>query len=482
MCIDRERHEKLEQLRREGHDAFPTVHLPTRVLAADVRATHDGGSLAPGEHGAWSYTVAGRIVRRRKHRHAMFLDLRDESAVVELCLKRERLDDASCAQLHRADIGDIVSAEGCVYVTDNHEVTLSITSARLLAKALRSPPARHPRSTKGDRRTLELLANESTRAIFKARSTLVHACRDWLARERFVEVEGPLLQQDVDTDDATAPVLTFAARTDRRVALRSSSRSCLRRCLVGGFERVYELTRTIAADRSSRLQAPERSLLTWAVAYADHVEMAGQAEQLILHAAGPLAPYLHATSHGQDIDLAAPWRKMTVREGITRCCELDILTADGSALAQHLASNDDEPDGWDSLVERLYRRFVEPTLIEPTIVFDFPLAGQVHTHRHPDDPRLASDFRIVLGGVEVARGDSELNDPREQRRRLDAVASAAASLGNAATPLEADVHILEYGLCPAASAQIQLDRLLMLLSGANSVREVLPFPFSIGRH
>jgi lysyl-tRNA synthetase class 2 len=220
--IDRERHRKLRQLRLQGAQPYPRANLPSRSLAADLYAAHDPAVMACGEHEGLEYTVAGRLAARRKHRHATFLDLTDASGVIELCIKRERLDESRATQLRGADIGDIVCAQGTIYVTDNHRLTLSVTRAELLAKALRSPPVRtgapHVGAARHRQRELDLLASEPTRALFQARSVLTAALRGWMDDNGFIEVQVP--------------------------ALRSSSRSFLRRCLVGGLERVYVLGRS----------------------------------------------------------------------------------------------------------------------------------------------------------------------------------------------------------------------------------------------
>jgi len=475
--IDRERHRKLRNLRLAGCEPFPVVHLPRRLLTAEVCALHDPRQLAPGEHSRWRYTVAGRLVGRRKHRHAMFLDLRDESGTIELCVRPDVLEGVKCVQLRGADMGDIVCAEGTVYVTDNHELTLSVTSSRLLAKALRSPPARHPEAMSGNRRTLDLLANERTRRIFKARSTITGAMRGWMSSHAFIEVEGPILQPAADGTDARSLAATPSEHPSWTATLRSSSRSYLRRCLLGGLEKVYELGSCFTADRRSRVQAHELTLLEWAAAYCDYTEAAGQAEQLILHAAASIAPRLQLQWRDSSIDLHGPWRTMTVREGIEERCGLDVLTADTCVLArQSRAREGAEDDSWGALVNALYEDLVEPTLIQPTVVYDFPLAGQELARRHPIDHRLASSFRVIIGGIEVARGVGELNDPHEQLERLAARSSASASGRGTPAPPDHELLLLEYGLCPAASARLHVDRLLMLLSESSSVHEVIPFP------
>jgi len=454
--VDRERHHKLQQLRLGGRELFPDVHLRSRSLAATIYASHDPRTLDTGEHRSWRYVVAGRLVARRKHRHATFFDLRDQSGVIELCARRSQPDHLECSQLLNADIGDIVTAEGTVYVTDNHKLALSVLTSRLLTKALRSPPARTNSATRTDTRSrpgeLDLLANEQARKLFKTRSAITESIRAWMQQNLFIEVEGP------------------------------SSRLYLRRCLLSGLERVYELGRCLGSVHSSQWNGRDATMLEWSTAYIDYMEAARQAEGLILHAAASIAPEMRVLWHDNSIDLRSPWRTVTVREGIREQCGLDILTADLSAIARHLPSATCAANAnWASQVNELYRRLLEPKLIQPTIVYDFPLDGRVLVKRHPAHDELAGDFRVVIGGIEVASGESELNDPQElwtrsSAREGSASGDAPEENGPPSAFPEEEVRLLEYGLCPAASARLQVDRLIMLLTGSDSVRDVVPVP------
>jgi lysyl-tRNA synthetase, class II len=451
--IDRERHRKLRQLRLQGAEPYPQANLPARSLAADLYAAHDPAAMACGEHEGLKYTVAGRLVARRKHQHATFLDVIDASGVVELCIKRERLSDPRCKQLRGADLGDIVCAEGTVYVTDNHRLTLAVTRARLLAKALRLPPVRagaqHVAAARHRQRELDLLASERTRALFRARSALTAATRGWMEDNGFIEVQAP--------------------------ALRSSSRSFLRRCLVGGLERVYVLGGCLGGARNGQLDGPEHTMLEWSAAYVDSLSAARHAEALIVHAAARVAPEMRASWRGNSVELGGPWHTTTVRDCILERCGLDVHEADASELARLLAPETAGETGtWGSYVDALYAKLVQPTLIQPTVVLDLPLHGHSLAKRHPRYDRLAASFRVVVAGVEVCSGEEELNDPGEQGARLNAGDDIRGDGDVAAAPDE-EVRLLEYGLCPAASASLRIDRLLMLLTGSESAREVIPF-------
>ena len=479
--VDRERHHKLRQLRLQGREPFPDVHLPSRSPAAAVLAAHDPRLLDPGEHRTWRYVVAGRLIARRKHRHAVFLDLRDQSGVIELCVKRDRLDDVRCAPLLSADIGDIVAAEGHIYVTDNHKLTLAILASRLLTKALRSPPARTNGAAgtapKYRQRELDLLANERTQLLFEARSSVTATLREYMAQGSFIEVEGPPAQP-LPIEAPPAPV--DPGGNGREISLRASARTHLRRCLLGGLERVYELGKHARDDRASQRHAPELTMLDWSAAYIDYKEAARQAEEVIRYAAAACTPEMQALWHGHAIDLRGPWQATTVQQTILELCGIDIFAADAAALARQLPSGAHAgEDSWGELVNEIYTTLVQPTLIQPTVVHDHPLIDRSLVKRHPVHDQLACSFHVVIGGCEVAAGESELNDPYEHWERLTAQAKSSPVRNGAMSAYrDREVRLLEYGLCPAASARLQVDRLIMLLTGSDTVHDVVPFPLA----
>jgi lysyl-tRNA synthetase class 2 len=466
--IDRERHQKMRQLRLRGEEPFPDARVPTRSLAAEIHAEHDPRALEVGEHPQWRYTVAGRLMARRKHRHATFYDLRDQSGVVELCVRRDTPDKARCSPLVGADLGDILTAEGALYVTDNHALTISVASSRLVAKALRLPPgggARAGSEPRDHQKDLSLLASEPARRRVEDRSVAAMAIRTWMAERSFVETIGP-------TIDALA-ARPLAARSDACTPMgssRFSPRLNFRRCLLGGLERVYVLD-----DRSEGYADGATTLLDWAGAYFDYGDAARQVEEIIQRVAMAIAPDRFARGAGMVADLTRPWQTVTLRESIATRCGLDVLSADAAALAS-LAPPQADPTthSWGSLVNGIYATRVEPELMRPTIVRDFPLVDQTFARKHPECDKLACNFVAVIGGVAVAGGDSELNDPHEQRARLVAEDAAASVHGDRdAAHRDREVRLLEYGLCPAAYATIDVDRLLSVLTGESSRRSTL---------
>lgn len=476
--IDRERHHKLERLCMQGNDPFPDVRLTSRSLASEIRASHDPHEMGPGEQRACRYLVAGRLLARRKHRHAVFLDLRDRSGIIELCVRRDQLDREQHSQLLGSDIGDIVSAEGWIYVTDNHTLTLLVTSSQLLSKALRAPPdsdrhrnlqiePRHPQ------RELDLLASQQARMLVEVRSTVNEAIRRWMRRHEFIELEVPVLQRP----RVASPGLTNREETIRGLVLRTASRQYLRRCLLGGLERVYDLGKRFPAGCSKQCGCLELTMLEWSTAYVDYTEAAHQCEQMIAHIAATLTADTQMGGGGATVDLGVPWRATTVRDAILERCGLDVLASTPSELAQFLPRVSCTDGDWGVLVCELFSRCVEPGLVQPTLVYDFPLVGRELVKRHPTHGQLASDFRAIVGGLVLAEGNGELNDPREAWVRTRGLAHSHEGTVQATTA-EYDVDLLEYGLCPAASVELHVDRLLMLLTASENLRNVIPFPLT----
>jgi lysyl-tRNA synthetase class 2 len=479
--IDRERHHKLQLLCMQGSDPFPDVRLTSRSLASEIHTSHDPHELGPGEQRAFRYLVAGRLLARRKHRHAVFLDLMDRSGIIELCVRRDQLDDEQHSQLTGLDIGDIVSAEGWIYVTDNHTLTLLVTSSQLLAKALRSPPAgaRHRNMRTEPRHhqhELDVLANQQARMLLEVRATVNEAIRGWMRRHQFVELEGPVLQRP----RAVPPVLTDREAAIRGLVLRTSSRQYLRRCLLGGLERVYDLGKRFPSGCSKECGGPELTMLEWSTAYVDYREAAHQCEELIAHTAATLTADTQMRWGGPTVALGLPWRTTTVRDAILERCGLDVLTTTPSALAQRLPRVSGTDGDWGIWVCELFTRCVEPWLVQPTLVYDFPLAGRELVKRHPTHEQLASDFRAIVGGLVLAEGNGELNDPREAWVRTRGLAESREGTVPS-TSGECELDLLEYGLCPAASVELHVDRLLMLLTASETVRDVIPFPSTARR-
>lgn len=476
-----ERLAKANRLRSEGIEPYPHIAHDQRTEIAVVLASHDPASLDAGEHPEHSYRLAGRVISRRGHGKTSFIDLRDASGQIQLALRRDSLGESGYERALDLDVGDIVEAQGPIYVTQRGQLALAAHSCTLLTKALRPPPAKyHGLGDTGTRyryRELDLLANESTRQLFLTRSRTIEALRAFLAEQGFTEVETPVLQALAGGASAR-PFLTHHNALDQEMSLRISVELYLNRCLIGGLENVYDLGKCFRNEGISYRHSPEFTMLEWLQSYADHTDVASFTEEMVAYVAQRVLGTTTIERGGEQIDLSAPWRATTMQAEIQRVTGVDFLAADRAQLATLLEDRVHPDATWAQLVQSVYSKLVEPTLNQPTMVYDFPLDSFPITKAHAEDPRVAEHFDAVIGGIELVSGDSEVTDPVEQWERFVAQRKERrAEDDDAPHPHDEEyVRALEYGLAPSASGGMGVDRLLMLLTGAETLREVATFP------
>jgi lysyl-tRNA synthetase, class II len=474
-----DRREKLDRLRERGIDPFPH-EFTGREDIAEVRVAHEG--LAPGIETQSAHRVAGRIVARRGHGKAAFLDLRDGSGEIQLHAREDLLGSEAFELLVHLDLGDIVGVEGTAIATrSGGELTLALTHWRLLAKSLRPPPGKfhglEDTETRYRRRELDLLANEESRRLFTVRTRTVSEVRRWLDEHGYLEVETPVLQP-LYGGALARPFVTHHNALDRDLYLRIATELYLKRLIVGGIDRVYELGKDFRNEGVSNKHNPEFTMLEWYEAYADYEKTAHDLEHLI---AAVVERVMGTTSvpRGEGaIDFAAPWRRVTLRDVIRERTGIDIAEhPTREALAEAMDSRPDPTEGWGKLIDGLLSKEVEPHLIEPTFVFDYPLALSPFAKAHRCEDGLVERWEAFAGGVEIANSFSELNDPDEQRRRFEQQAAELQRGDEEAQPYdEAFVEALEQGMPPTGGVGLGIDRLVMVMTGARSLREVLLFP------
>jgi lysyl-tRNA synthetase, class II len=473
-----ERRQKLERLRAAGREPFPH-EFAGRVAIAAIHDAHD--DLAAGEETDDAYRVAGRIGARRGHGKAAFIDLVDASGRVQLHSRADVLGTDAHQLLTELDLGDIIGVDGIAFKTKRGELSLRVTGWELLAKSLRPPPDKfhglEDIELRYRHRELDLMANPEARELFLKRAASVSAAREWLDAEGFVEVETPVLQP-LYGGALARPFTTHHNALDRDLYLRIATELYLKRCIVGGIERVYELGKDFRNEGISHKHNPEFTMLEWYEAYADYGDTAGRLEQLVAHVAERVLGTTTIERDGTEIDLAPPWRRMTLRDVIRERTGIDILEHPSrEQLAAAIGSVPDEAEGWGKLVDGLLSREIEPHLTQPTFVFDYPVEMSPFAKRHRSDQRLVERWEAFCGGIEIANAFTELNDPDEQRRRFEQQAEELRRGDLEAQPLdEAFVQALEYGMPPTGGAGLGIDRLVMLLTGARSLREVVLFP------
>ncbi len=475
----RDRREKLERLREAGIDPFPH-EFDEREEIAEVRAAHEG--LAAGIETESRHRVAGRIVARRGHGKAAFLDLRDGSGQIQLHARGDLLGSEAFELLVHLDLGDFVGVEGTALATRRGgELSLAIDHWRLLAKSLRPPPGKfhglEDVETRYRQRELDLMANEESRRLFALRAHTVSEVRRWLDEHGFVEVETPVLQP-LYGGALARPFVTHHNALERDFYLRIATELYLKRLVVGGMDRVYELGKDFRNEGVSHKHNPEFTMLEWYEAYADYGKTAHDMELLVAEVAERVLGTTVVERDGVEIDLAPPWRRLTLREAIQERTGIDVAEhPTREALAAAMGTEPDPAEGWGKLVDGLVSRSVEPELVQPTFLVDYPVELSPFAKAHRSEQGLVERWEAFVGGMEIANSFSELNDPDEQRRRFEQQADELARGDEEAQPYdELFVEALEHGMPPTGGVGLGIDRLAMILGGASSLREVVLFP------
>ena len=475
----RDRREKLERIREGGVDPFPHG-FGEREDIAEVRAAHEG--LAPGIETDSRHRVAGRIVGRRGHGKACFLDLRDGTGQIQLHAREDLLGADAYELLVHLDIGDIVGVEGTAMATrSGGELSLALDRWRLLSKSLRPPPSEfhglEDVETRYRRRELDLLANEESRRVFSTRARTIGEIRRWLDEHEFIEVETPVLQP-LYGGALARPFTTHHNQLDRDFYLRIATELYLKRLVVGGIDRVYELGKDFRNEGVSHKHNPEFTMLEWYEAYADYDKTAHDMELLVAEVAERVLGTTVVERDGVEIDFAPPWRRVTLREAILERAGVDIAEhPTREALAEAIGTEPDPREGWGKLVDGLLSKSVEPTLIQPTFVLDYPVELSPFAKAHRSEEGLVERWEAFVGGVEIANSFSELNDPDEQRRRFEQQRAEIERGDEEAQPYdEVFAEALEQGMPPTGGVGVGIDRLVMMFTGAKSLREVILFP------
>jgi lysyl-tRNA synthetase class 2 len=473
-----ERREKLERLREDGLDPFPRS-FSDRVEIGEIHARHD--DLAAGEETDARYRAAGRITARRGHGKAAFLDLRDRSGQIQLHSRADVLGETQHEALVGLDLGDILGVEGTAFKTRKGELSLRVEDWTLLAKALRPLPDKYHGlqdvETRYRRRELDLIANPEVRELFELRARMIAAVRGWLDERGFLEVETPVLQP-LYGGALARPFTTHHNALDRDLYLRIATELYLKRCIVGGVDRVYEIGKDFRNEGISPKHNPEFTMLEWYEAYADYAVAAERTEQLVAFVAERALGTTKIERDGRQIDLAPPWRRVTLRDAIRERAGVDIAARPSrEELAAAMGSEPDSTEGWGKLVDGLLSKLVEPELIEPTFVLDYPVELSPFAKAHRSEDGFTERWEAFVGGIEIANAFTELNDPDEQRRRFEQQREEMARGDEETQPFdEAFLEALEYGMPPTGGVGLGIDRLVMLLTGARNLREVMLFP------
>ncbi len=485
---------KLEALRAAGETAYANDFRPTHTTAgvmaefgalpADQLATAAPVPLA----------IAGRIVGKRDFGRASFLHVRDRDGTLQVYVKRDAVGEDAFTRFRQADVGDIVGVVGTPFRTKTNELTLEVRQFRLLAKALRPLPEKWHGLTDVEaryrQRYLDLVSNEAVRTTFRRRAEILQHVREFFTARGYIEVETPMLQP-IAGGAAARPFVTHHNALDMDLYLRIAHELYLKRLLVGGFDRVFELNRVFRNEGVSTRHNPEFTLLEFYEAYATYEDLMQLTEELFIGLADAVLGTRTVRYGERDIDFAPPWRRVSIPAYVAerlqlpiaavRALDLPTLAAAGRQLGGGVARDYVQHYGHEAaagyLLVDLFEQLAEPELIQPTFVHEYPVAVSPLARRNEREPLFVDRFELFINGQEMANAFSELNDADDQRARLEAQLRQKAAGDEEAHAMDEDfLRALEHGMPPAAGEGIGIDRLVMLFTDSPSIRDVILFP------
>ncbi|MBT9548270.1 MAG: lysine--tRNA ligase [Candidatus Sericytochromatia bacterium] len=475
------RRHKLDQLREAGISPYP-YHFNRTHTFAQIREAY-AEKLANGEKSEETVIVAGRITGWRGKGKLTFLDLRDGGERLQGMIMLNKIGEEAYQHLKMLDIGDMVGLKGLVARTNTGELSVQAEELTLLAKSLRPLPEKYHGLTDVDlryrQRYLDLIVNPEVRETFVARSRALSLIRQFLTTRAFLEVETPMLHP-IPGGAAARPFKTHHNALDMELFLRIAPELYLKRLIVGGFDRVFELNRNFRNEGMSTRHNPEFTMLELYQAYADYQDMMNLTEELICHLVQEIHGSLKITYQETEVDFARPWARMTMVEAICQFLELtpsDFVSRDTAAAAAAKYNIAIEPSfGLGKIINEIFES-VDSRLIQPTFIIDYPKEISPLAKEHRSNPELTERFELFITGREMANAFSELNDPIDQRARFEKQLEAKDSGDEEAHAMDHEyILALEHGMPPTGGLGIGIDRLIMLLTDSASIRDVLLFP------
>ncbi len=469
---------KLQRWRERGIDPFAVTRFDQTHQVAEIKAQFEA---LQGQ----TVRIAGRLLALRTHGKLTFADLLDGSGKIQLMARINTMGQEAYERFGDLDVGDLIGVEGTVLKTRTGETTVEVKQFWLLAKALRPIPEKwhglKDVEVRYRQRYLDLIANPSVREIFVQRALLLRAIRQFLDERGFLEVETPILQP-VYGGALARPFITHHNALDMDLYLRIAPELYLKRLIVGGFERVYEIGRNFRNEGIDARHNPEFTMLEAYQAYADYRDIMRLVEELIAFVAQSVLGTTTITYQGHTIDLTPPWRRLSLMDALKEVTGVDFLAFRNDderarAIGRQLGLSIEPTDHWGRVLDEALKKKVVPTLIQPTFLLDYPVEISPLAKRKPDDSTMTERFQGFIGGLEVANAFSELNDPLDQRERFEMQQRLRERGDVEAHPLDWDfVTALEYGMPPTGGLGIGIDRLMMLFTNSPSIREVILFP------
>ena len=468
--------QKLEELKNEGKDPF--VHETYDVTAHSVEIKEEFNEADERE-----VSIAGRIMSKRRHGKICFLDLRDSEGSIQVFARKDVLEE-KYEDVKGIDIGDIVGVKGIVFKTEAGEITVRATDISLLSKSLQILPEKFHGLKDPDlryrQRYVDLIVNPEVKDVFIKRNKIIKKIREFLDKKDFLEVETPILGTVAGGANAR-PFYTHHNTLDIDMQLRIANELFLKRLIVGGFDKVYEMGKMFRNEGMDTKHNPEFTNIELYQAYADYEEMMRITEDLFEYVALEVLGTDTINYQGTEICLKAPWKRITMIDAVKKYADVDFNEIDTDEKAREVAREKgldvNDNDTWGKLLSEMFEEFCEEHLVEPTFVIGHPVDVSPLAKRNPEDPRLTQRFEAFINTWEFANAFSELNDPIDQRERFEAQVAEKAAGDDEAHPMDSDfINAIEVGLPPTGGLGIGVDRMIVLLTDQPSIRDVLLFP------
>jgi lysyl-tRNA synthetase class 2 len=475
-----EKKRKLEALRQAGIDPYPHGFSRTSQ-AGELSVRYESLELGVKDQET-SHRIAGRLMTMRSMGKAAFFNLQDQSGRLQIYLKRNELSDEERFVFDHLDIGDIVGVEGFMFKTQKGEVSLWAQHISILCKSIEPLPEKFHGLTdielKYRHRHLDLIMDIESRKVFEDRSRIIREVRRFLDERGFLEVETPILQP-LYGGAAAHPFVTHHRALDMDLYLKISPELYLKRLIVGGFEKVYDLGRNFRNEGIDRSHNPEFTMIEWYEAYTDYNYQMKQFEDLCAHLATTIRGTTKFEYQGREIDFTTPWRRLSVYDGLREFGKVDVETMDETELFLALkkaGSESETPGSKGSMIMELFELSVEEHLWHPTFIVDFPKEVSPLTKTHRDDPELVERFEPYAAGMEIGNAYTELNDPIDQNQRLTEQ-EAQRGTDEEAHPMDHDfIHAIEVGMPPTGGVGLGIERIVMILTNRPSIRDIILFP------
>jgi lysyl-tRNA synthetase class 2 len=476
-----QRRRKVDALWEAGINPYPNDFTPEHT-SADLFAAY--GAVQDIPEDPETFTVAGRIIARRSFGKAAFVQLQDRKGRLQLYVKKDAVGEQTFESFETFDIGDIVGAKGRPFRTKTGELSLHVLEIRLITKSLLPLPEKFHGltdvETRYRQRYVDLITNPEVKEVFVKRSRIINLIREFMVSRDFLEVETPMMQQ-IPGGATARPFVTYHNALDMELFLRIAPELYLKRLVVGGFERVFEINRNFRNEGISVRHNPEFTMMEFYQAYATYEDLMCFTEELLCHVVRELIGSLEFSYQGAVINFTRPWKRLTVKEAILEYGDIDAKSlADRDlayAYAQRLGLELPEDVGYGKLLVEIFEEVAEEKLVQPTFITSYPTEVSPLSRRSDNDPEVVDRFEFFCAGREMANAFSELNDPVDQKERFLTQVAAKDKGDEEAHYMDEDyIRALEYGMPPTAGEGIGIDRLVMLLTDSPSIRDVILFP------